>query len=151
MLKIIKKLFFFDFDKYWKRRNKFFTTKNKLIKFYLLFWLKKQNKKQAADISIDSMMKENNFLGEPQFNPHGIIGIVVAQGAKIGKNCFISHHVTIGKSMNGAPTIGDNVYIGPGATIFGEIKIGNNVRIGANCPVFLMCLIMQQLFCLSQE
>ena len=36
----------------------------------------------------------------------------------------------------GAPTIGDNVYIGPGAKIFGAIHIGNNVRIGANCVVF---------------
>lgn len=35
----------------------------------------------------------------------------------------------------GAPTIGDNVYIGPGAKIFGAIHIGNNVRIGANCVV----------------
>ena len=36
----------------------------------------------------------------------------------------------------GVPTIGDDVYIGPGAKIFGGIKIGNNVRIGANCVVF---------------
>lgn len=36
----------------------------------------------------------------------------------------------------GAPVIGDNVYIGPGAKIFGAIHIGNNVRIGANCVVF---------------
>lgn len=34
------------------------------------------------------------------------------------------------------PIIGDNVYIGPGAKIFGGIQIGNNVRIGANCIVF---------------
>ena len=38
--------------------------------------------------------------------------------------------------MNGVPSIGDNIYIGPGAKIFGDIHIGNNVRIGANCPVF---------------
>ena len=36
----------------------------------------------------------------------------------------------------GCPTIGDNVYIDPGAKIFGDIKIGNNVRIGAYCVVF---------------
>lgn len=28
------------------------------------------------------------------------------------------------------------MYIGPGAKIFGNIKVGNNVRIGANCVVF---------------
>lgn len=68
--------------------------------------------------------------------PHGIKGIVIAGGAQIGKNVYISHQVTIGRSKNEVPTIGDNVYIGPGAKIFGGIKIGNNVRIGANCIVF---------------
>lgn len=38
--------------------------------------------------------------------------------------------------MPGAPTIGDNVYIGAGAKIIGGVMIGNNVRIGANCVVF---------------
>lgn len=76
------------------------------------------------------------LLPPPLYNPHGINGIVIAAGARIGRNCSISHQVTIGRSRNGAPVIGDNVYIGPGAKIFGDIKIGNNVRIGANCPVF---------------
>ena len=90
----------------------------------------------CADIYIDSKMKSDIFLSRPQFNPHGINGVVIAGGAKIGRNCHISHQVTIGASRNGRPVIGDNVYIGPGAKIFGDIHIGNNVRIGANCPVF---------------
>ncbi len=36
----------------------------------------------------------------------------------------------------GVPIIGDNVYIAPGAKIFGKIKIGNNVKIGANAVVY---------------
>ena len=63
-------------------------------------------------------------------------GIVIAAGAIIGRNCFLEHQVTIGRSRGGAPVVGDNVYIGPGAKIFGGIHIGNNVRIGANCVVF---------------
>lgn len=35
----------------------------------------------------------------------------------------------------GGPTIGDNCYIGAGAKIIGNIKVGNNVKIGANCVV----------------
>lgn len=58
------------------------------------------------------------------------------RGAKIGRNVTISHQVTIGRSRGGAPIIDDNVYIGPGAKIFGDIKVGNNVNIGANCIVF---------------
>lgn len=40
------------------------------------------------------------------------------------------------ENFAGPPIIGDNVYIGPGAKIFGDIKVGNNVNIGANCIVF---------------
>ena len=36
----------------------------------------------------------------------------------------------------GCPIIGDNVYIAPGAKLFGKIKIGNNVKIGANAVVY---------------
>jgi len=57
----------------------------------------------------------------------------------IGKNCNISHQVTLGianrGTHKGVPIIGDNVYIGPGAKIIGDINIGNNVAIGANCVV----------------
>lgn len=35
----------------------------------------------------------------------------------------------------GVPVIGDNCYIGPGAKLFGDIRIGNNVAIGANSVV----------------
>ena len=66
-------------------------------------------------------------------------GIVVNSKATIGNNCNISHCVTIGQSNRGKnkgyPTIGNNVYIGPGAKIIGSINIGNNVAIGANCVV----------------
>lgn len=66
-------------------------------------------------------------------------GIVVHPRAKIGKNCNISQGVTIGQSNRGkragVPVIGNSVFIGPGAKIFGAITIGNNVAIGANAVV----------------
>ena len=39
------------------------------------------------------------------------------------------------KSNDNLSTIGDNCYIGPGAKIIGNIKVGNNVAIGANAVV----------------
>lgn len=66
-------------------------------------------------------------------------GTIVINGAsKIGKNCRINIDVNIGTQMgeNGkAPTVGDNCFIGPGAKLFGNIKIGDNVAIGANAVV----------------
>jgi len=60
--------------------------------------------------------------------------IVVSSKAIIGENCRIHPSTSIG-DYNGTPTIGNNVYIGPGAKIFGNITIGNNVAIGANAVV----------------
>ncbi len=77
-------------------------------------------------------------IGSGLYIPH-MIGIVVHMEAVIGKNCHISQNVTIGQlnrgDRKGSPTIGDNVYIAPGAVIIGKIQIGNNVVIGANSVV----------------
>lgn len=77
----------------------------------------------------------------PFATPHGLSGIFISYGAKIGRDCTIFHQVTIGSNTlpdsrrQGAPTIGDNVYIGAGAKIIGSVKVGNNVRVGANCVI----------------
>jgi len=67
-------------------------------------------------------------------------GIIIAPGVTIGRNCNLSQHITIGLSGQGekagVPTIGDNVYIAPGARVFGKISVGNNVKIGANAVVY---------------
>jgi serine O-acetyltransferase len=63
---------------------------------------------------------------------HGTI--VVSPLAKVGRNCRIHPSTCIG-DYNGAPVLGNNVYIGPGAKLFGKISIGNNVAIGANSVV----------------
>lgn len=61
--------------------------------------------------------------------------IVVSTLTKIGKNCRIHVGVNIGEKNKKAPQIGDNVYIGPGAKLFGDIVIGDNTQIGANAVV----------------
>jgi serine O-acetyltransferase len=57
----------------------------------------------------------------------------------MGEHCNISHEVTIGVGgrgeFRGVPKIGNRVWIGPGAKIFGNIEIGDNVVIGANAVV----------------
>ena len=66
-------------------------------------------------------------------------GTIVTNGnARVGKNCRIHTCVNIGTLPGNsglAPTIGDNVYICPGAKIYGKIKIAENIVIGANAVV----------------
>ncbi len=58
----------------------------------------------------------------------------------IGKNFYCLQLVTLGtghhQGRDGRPTIGDNVKIMTGATVFGPIRVGNNVTIGAGAVVF---------------
>ena len=63
--------------------------------------------------------------------------IVINPDARIGKNCRIQTGVTIG-STNGsekAPIIGDNVFLGDGCKLIGNITIADDVAIGANAVV----------------
>jgi serine O-acetyltransferase len=63
--------------------------------------------------------------------------IVVNGNSKVGANCRMHACVNIGASggQNEAPQLGDNVYIAPGAKIYGNITIANNTAIGANAVV----------------
>lgn len=64
-------------------------------------------------------------------------GTIVIGYAKIGKNLRIQEGVNIGSTggTQKAATIGDNVFIGTGAKIIGNITIADNVAIGANSVV----------------
>ena len=65
-------------------------------------------------------------------------GVHINPGAVLGRNCDLTHRITIGSSAmgrQGVPVIGDNVYIGTGATLVGKIRIGNGAKIAANSLV----------------
>ncbi|MBT9585540.1 serine acetyltransferase [bacterium] len=64
--------------------------------------------------------------------------IVVNENARIGANCRIHVDVNIGSAAGApleAPTLGDNIYIGPGAKLYGAIHIASGIAIGANSVV----------------
>jgi serine O-acetyltransferase len=63
--------------------------------------------------------------------------IVVNKDVRVGENCRIHACTNIGSNRSdiSAPKIGNNVYIGPGAKIFGDIVIASNIAIGANSVV----------------
>lgn len=70
-------------------------------------------------------------------NIHHYGCIVVNDNARIGENCNIQQGVNIGQNYGSenVPTIGNDVYIGPGAKIFGKVTIADGCVIGANAVV----------------
>lgn len=125
--KQLKRTFWETFETYFNSTSKLEKRKAKLKCSYI-------NRCFGSGIPLNK--KINRFV-----TPHAFYGIFISEDASIGKGCTIYQYVTIGSntlpdSKNaGAPTIGDNVFIGAGAKIIGNVKIGNNVRIGAGCCV----------------
>lgn len=66
-------------------------------------------------------------------------GLVVGETAVVGDNCSFLHAVTLGGSGKETgdrhPKIGNNVLIGAGAKILGNIKVGNCSRVAAGSVV----------------
>ena len=63
--------------------------------------------------------------------------IVISNRARVGANCRIHEGVTIG-ATNGsdlAPRIGNNVFLGAGAKVIGDVEIADDVCVGANAVV----------------
>lgn len=124
----------YNHNSYWNMRNCMQENKcNKLTRFVYLFRIKRMDAYNNA--SFGTLYDNMAIFGSTPQLPHGLRGIFISHNAQIGKNARIYHHVTIGEGTGGAPVIGDNVLIGAGAKIIGNIVIGNNVRIGAGCVV----------------
>jgi serine O-acetyltransferase len=65
-------------------------------------------------------------------HPRGVV--IVA--SRIGRNCSVIANVTVGMRNEYAfPEIGNDVFIGAGARVLGNIKIGDGAKIGANAVV----------------
>lgn len=77
-------------------------------------------------------------IGSGVFIDHGM-GVVIGETAIVGDYALIYQGVTLGgtgkESGKRHPTLGDNVVVGAGAKVLGNIQIGHNVRIGAGSVV----------------
>ena len=119
---------------FWRAREKALTSADQLEKRKALAKCEYINQLYAARVPVSKAV--NRFT-----TPHGFKGIAISRFAKVGTGCTIFQNVTIGSntlpdSKNaGFPTVGNNVYIGAGAMIVGNVTVGNNVRIGAGCTV----------------
>ena len=77
-------------------------------------------------------------IGNRFFIDHGE-GVVIGETTIIGDDVLIYQQVTLGGTGNEHgkrhPTIGNNVIIGAGAKVLGNITIGDNTRVGAGSVV----------------
>ncbi len=77
-------------------------------------------------------------IGQSVFIDHGM-GVVIGETAIVGNYALIYQGVTLGgtgkESGKRHPTLGENVIVGGGAKVLGNIQLGNNVRIGAGSVV----------------
>lgn len=77
-------------------------------------------------------------IGEGFFIDHGM-GVVIGETAEIGDNVTLYQGVTLGgTSLQRAkrhPTLGNNVVVGVGSELIGDITIGDNTKIGAGSVV----------------
>lgn len=122
------------FERYLRKVEYYQNCKNSIFwKLYSVF----------LNIRLNSISMRLGFEIEPNvFGPGLSIGhrgtLIVNPAAKVGKNCRIHSCVYIATKAgyaDRAPKIGDNVYIGPGAKIFGDIEIADGIAIGANSVV----------------
>ena len=78
-------------------------------------------------------------IGRRFFLDHAM-GTVIGETSIIGDNVMMYHQVTLGgvtleRGVKRHPTIGNNVVLGTGAKVLGNITVGNNCKIGANSVV----------------
>lgn len=77
-------------------------------------------------------------IGEGFFIDHGM-GIVIGETAIIGDNVHLFQGVTLGgtstRRAKRHPTLKDNVVVGAGAKVIGDITVGENAKIGAGSVV----------------
>ena len=77
-------------------------------------------------------------IGSRFFIDHGA-GVVIGETAIIGDDVLMYHQVTLGgtslEKTKRHPTVGNNVLLGMGAKVLGNITVGDGARIGANAVV----------------
>lgn len=73
-------------------------------------------------------------LGGGVIMPHW--GRILLNAASIGRDLYVLHNVSVGDDYTtGRPVLGDDVFLGTGATVLGGVTIGDHVVVGAGSVV----------------
>jgi len=85
----------------------------------------------------NSFIPSSCNIGKDTVIAYGGIGVVIHSNALIGRHCMIGQGITIGgrNGETGVPIVQDNVYLGAGCRIIGDITIGHDSIIAPNAVV----------------
>lgn len=120
---------------YWLRKCDYLAKQpvyTRLSFYYARLRYNRLKVRYGFDIEYSTNIGEGLYLGHWG-------GVVVHPQAVIGKNCNISHQVTVGvdsgKGAQAVPQLGDRVYLAPGCKVFGKVVLGDHCAVGANSVV----------------
>lgn len=108
------------------RKAVYYRGKNLLKSKICNYRLMKMSNKTQIQIPLETTIGKGLYIGH-------LGRIIISPFATLGDNINLSTGITIGAAnrgeRKGAPTIGNNVWIGTNAVIVGKINIGNDVMI----------------------
>ena len=114
----------------------YFRIAHALYKMHFFFFARALS--QIARIFTGIEIHPGAIIGKRFFVDHGM-GVIIGETAIIGNDVLLYQGSTLGGTgiVKGKrhPTIGNNVVIGAGAKVLGNISIGDNSYIGANAVV----------------
>lgn len=116
---------------YFLRKAEYAMNNRKISRYWYLTRLLRIQTKYGISIPLNVV--------EEGFEIVHLGSVIINSKAHIGKNVRLHPGVCIGANHDKAPSVGDNVYIGPGAKIFGDIKLANGIQVGANSVVTKSC------------
>lgn len=101
-------------------------------RFLYLYYHRKKNK---LGLILGFDISENTFDCGLVIFHSGYV--VVNPKARIGKNCHLVGDICIGNKnkAGGVPIIGDNLIMGTGSSVIGDVYLGNNITIAAGAVV----------------
>lgn len=122
------------------RKGEFYRYKleNSINPFWKILYIINRFQRNRLGVIAGIEIPENTF--DTGLIIHHCGNIVVNGYSKIGKNCQLHGDNCIGnagdkKKLDACPKIGNNVDIGVGAKIIGDVVIADNIIIGANAVV----------------
>lgn len=120
-----QRIWFLRHQKFSSSRSRLFRSLGKIIN-YIEILTHKKNFSSNGGINYTSTAKVGRYFFIT--NP---MGVSIAGNSVVGENVEVHRGANIGEKNGKYPRIGNSVYIGSGAHILGDIKVGDRAVIGA--------------------